>query len=484
MNVLFVFSSHDYHSRRKPLFNANEIHLGISYISSLLKRHGHGTRLLVLTRATSRAVVDEYIAEFKPGLMGFAAVYSEYAFMASIADYVKRQYPRIFLLAGGPHVSLNPEECTADAFDALCIGEGEYAVLELVARLEQGGRPSGIPGVWLKHDGDIERNPPRPFNEDLDGLPFPDRDMWKPWIAARRLFPSVLLSRGCPFNCPYCCNHALRRLSTGRYVRHRSPDNIVAEIDELAQTVRDLQRVNLVVETFATDETWALDVCRALTQYNALRAHPLEFGVNLRIGANGNPEPLFEAMQQANFKAVSFGIESGSERIRREVLGRNYTNEDVIHWVNLARQRGHRVSFYNMIGLPGETLADFRKTIAINRQCLPDEHILSIFMPYPGTALHQRAEQAGLLPARMDTEMERSRANLDLPGFSKGQIERSFVWFDYHVYRGHRPLWIILARVLARKLKTRPATSGAYRRIRELLSNPLLLFLKEKLMRF
>ncbi|MCJ7653279.1 MAG: hypothetical protein MUO75_06225, partial [Actinobacteria bacterium] len=122
-----------------------------------------------------------------------------------------------------PHASLNPDDCLKSSFDAVCIGEGEYPTLELVEHLERGLSPTGIPNLYLKRGENIERNPTRPFLRDLEGLPFPDRDMWVPWVANPLSRPSVLVGRGCPFQCTYCCNHALGRLAEGRYVRLRSP---------------------------------------------------------------------------------------------------------------------------------------------------------------------------------------------------------------------------------------------------------------------
>jgi radical SAM superfamily enzyme YgiQ (UPF0313 family) len=76
-----------------------------------------------------------------------------------------------------------------------------------VEQLESGRKPGKIPNLYIKHGTRIERNEPRPFMEDIDGLPFPDREMWAPRLANPLSRPSRLAGRGCPYQCTYCCNH-------------------------------------------------------------------------------------------------------------------------------------------------------------------------------------------------------------------------------------------------------------------------------------
>ena len=168
---------------------------GISYISSILKEEGHETRLVVPTRESDDAVF-EHIRDFNPGLICFTSVYTVFDLISEVAARVKKRHPDIFLAAGGPHASLRPEECLEAAFDAVCVGEGEYPTLELVEQLESGLFPQGIPNFFIKRDGGVERNPTRPFLEDIEALPFPDREMWLPWVANPLSRPSVLAGRG------------------------------------------------------------------------------------------------------------------------------------------------------------------------------------------------------------------------------------------------------------------------------------------------
>jgi anaerobic magnesium-protoporphyrin IX monomethyl ester cyclase len=456
LRVLFVHSEEDYYSPEKPLESFERMQFGISYISAILKAAGHETRLVVPTPRTI-GVVDEHIREFDPGLVCFTSVYSVYDFISKVAAGVKKRHPDLFLAVGGPHATLRPDECLDGAFDAVCIGEGEQATLELVEQLEEGREPSGIPNLYIKKGDSVERNASRPFHADLDSIPFPDRDMWSPWTANPLSRPSVLAGRGCPFDCTYCSNHALRRTAKGKYVRLRSPGNIAEEVEEYKRKFPLLVEVYLEVETLGADMKWALSLAAELEALNSRWEVPIAFGANLRVTPDKDYEELFTALARANFRFVNIGLESGSERIRREVLKRKYSNEDILSAIKTARKHGLQVGTYNLIGLPGETRKDFLETVKLNRACQPDWFLLSVFFPYPGTELHDLCVEQGLLDSRLDKVLERRRPALDLPGFSKRQVGRRYAWSPLLFYGGHRPLkevmWLVtMGRIFSNRM--------------------------------
>jgi anaerobic magnesium-protoporphyrin IX monomethyl ester cyclase len=455
LNVLFVHAEDDHYTRKKPLEGYERMQFGISYISSILKEKGHETRLVVPTRE-SDAAVFEYIRDFNPGLICFTSVYTVFDLISEVARRVKKRHPDIFLAVGGPHASLRPDECLEGAFDAVCVGEGEYATLELVEQLESGRSPRGIPNLYIKRDGGVERNPTRPFLEDIEALPFPDREMWLPWVANPLSRPSVLAGRGCPFQCTYCCNHALRRLADGKYVRLRSPENIAEEISSIKKVYYLLQEMYLEVETLGADSEWALELCSLLEDINDQYDVPISYGTNLRVTPNTDYEKLFAALKKSNFDFVNIGLESGSERVRREILKRRYSNRDVMNAVEAARRHGIRVGFYNLIGLPGETKEDFRETVRMNRVCKPDWYLLSAFFPYPGTELHETSLELGLIHEDLDRKLERRRPVLDQPQFTKRQVRRRLTWSPLLFNAGIRPAGEIVRRLFLGKIYSSP----------------------------
>jgi anaerobic magnesium-protoporphyrin IX monomethyl ester cyclase len=444
MKVLFVYTRETPQSPDKPLVDLEAIQFGISYISAYLKAHGHQTRLLVMTRQSDFSEIDRLMTQFDPQLVCCTAVATEYLFVEKIARHIRKGYPGRYLVLGGVHASLQPAEVMFDTFDALCIGEGEQPMLELVEQLHRHAEPAGIANLWINREGGIEKNPPRDFCEDLDSLPFADRQIWDEWIDFARspLRPSLLLGRGCPFLCTYCCNHSLRKMAGGRYVRLRSPENVVAEIDTILKKMPKVREIYFEVETFGANLEWATALCDALERFNAGREQPLAFSANLRVtpALKSKLAELFSSLRKANFRSLNIGLESGSPRLRSEVLHRHYANDDIIQAVADARKYGLQVIFFNLIGLPTETIEDLNQTIEVNRICQPDYHYLSIFYPYPGTKLHTLCETSGWLPRDLlASSQERVRAALDYPTLHRGQIQKAFAWFDAYVFGDTRP---------------------------------------------
>jgi len=441
---------------RHPLASLGDIHIGISYISAYLKSLGHQTRLVVLSSelsARSLELLENAVADFTPQIVAFTAVSTQYPFIREAARRLKRRWPEKFLLLGGIHASLRPDEVIPDEFDAICIGEGELPTAELASALAAGRAPHNIPNLWLKAAGGVvEKNPPRDFLPELEQLPFPDRDMWRPWVMAAQMTHHVVQpSRGCPYNCAYCSNHALRRLAGGKYVRLRPPADILREVREVKSRYPETTDIYLQSETIAVNRKWLEELTEMLGAFNGELEHKVAFACNFRVARQFLNDQVFSALARANVQTIEIGLESGSPRLRCEVLRRQYSNEEFFQAVALARQHGMKVHVYNMIGLPGETPAEHRETIEVNRRVCPDRSLTSIFFPYPGTDLYEKCRAEGVLSQAGNIPAERCHATLDFPSFSRREIQRAFDWFEYRVYRGHRSLPYRLRKVLRNK---------------------------------
>lgn len=470
MNIGCVYSVEDYVTIEKPLSSPASIPFGISSIATVLKNAGHNVEILVFTPATPiTKVIESFIEQSKPKMFCLTSVSTQFSLVCKIAESIKRINPSIFVVLGGHHASLNPDEAIkVQALDAICIGEGEKAVVELAAQVESGKEPIGIPNLWIKHvgSGDIERNPQDPFIEDLDTLPYIDRDMWEPWITDPRDMPSILLGRGCPFRCTYCSNHAMAKISPGKYVRFRSPEHVIGEINYILERNPSLESIYLEVETFGAILEHSFNLCASLKKFNSEREKPINFGVNLAVTRKiMNNTRLLESFKEANIKFVNIGLESGSERIRNEILRRpKYTNKDIFGFCGLAQKHSIKVNMYVLVGLPGETLADFKETVKCVRECQPQHVFLSIYHPYPGTDLYETAIRLGVLnEEKMQAKVERRKSYLDLPGFSKVQVKKEYILFNYNVYKGRWPRGKIIAHSARLATSAYPRLNGFYR---------------------
>ena len=157
----------------------------------------------------------------------------------------------------------------------------------------------------------------------------------------------------------------------------------------------------------------------------ALKRTGLKFGTNYRIGITALD--FLDELRDANFVRLNIGIESGNEWIRRHVLNRRYTNEQIIETYRRARALGMDTKAYNLIGLPHETPEMFEDTIRINQLARPNHTMLNIFYPYPGTALDEVCDELGLKPAGdVGPVRERTQSILNLPDFPKEKIMAYF----------------------------------------------------------
>ncbi|MDH4183820.1 MAG: B12-binding domain-containing radical SAM protein, partial [Nitrospinota bacterium] len=431
------------------------------FVGTVLKKAGNDVRTLFISPGTDiPAAIKGYIDDFKPTMFCFSAVTSQYPVILQAAKEVKKLDPNLYTIIGGHHASLAPDEVMgAGVFDAVCITEGEAAVLQVAKALDDGRRPAGIENLWIRRpDGTVEKNRMAKLNEDLDELPFIDRDLWVPWMMEPGTLSTIIVSRGCPYRCTYCSNHAMSKLAEGKYLRHRSFDNILAEMREVLSRWPGITHIYFEAETFGANLKYALEFLARLREFNALREKPIKWGFNLNVTKKTmNNLELWAAMQAANVGYVNVGLESGSERMRKEVLRRpEHSNDDIVQFCDNARKHNVEVYFSVLIGIPGETLADYNETVDLVRRSNPAHCYPYILFPYPGTDMFETARKMGLLDKEIDHTAERSRAVLDLPGFSKWRIQYEFIMFHFKTRKGRWPMYQRLAYTAKNGIKLFP----------------------------
>ncbi|MDP6762505.1 MAG: radical SAM protein [Planctomycetota bacterium] len=466
MRVLHVYTvSESLPAPSKPIAEFIEISFSVAYLAAALERAGHENSLVVLRHGRFKSEVDAAIERSRPELICFTAVATEYPFVEKIAGYTRQRCPDAYHAVGGTHPILCPGEVCAEPWDAVCIGEGEAAVVELAAALDRGERPAGIAGWWFHDAAGIERNPARHFEQELDSLAFPDRSLWREWIADARKH-TILIARGCPFPCTYCSNHALSQTAEGKFVRFRAVECVVAELERLCEEFPEATYCYFEVETITSNRKWAFEFAQRLEEFNAGRAAPLEFATNFRVHPGKRFPDFFAALARAGFSYLRIGIESGSERIRREVLKRYESNQDLLETFEDARNAGLSVYAYNLIGIPGETPEDFMETVEINRSSVIARSYIGIFYPYPGTELAQVCEERGIVVPRLEDCAERFRARLGLPEFPDRQVERLFRDFSFLVAGERAGLFERADAFLWQTIRGYPALERIARRLR------------------
>ena len=241
--------------------NSRKFHQGIAQLSSCLKQAGHNTSLIHISEEISRQDYIDALGDHSPDIIAFSSISNYFSDIKTLAEWTRQEFESP-IIYGGPHCTLVPDECMdTGLFDIICRGEGEEAIVELCDALQNGQPITGIKNLWVKSDGKIYKNPIRPLIEDLDTLPSLDYELfdYETLVDATAFGRLVTMaSRGCPYNCTYCCNHTFRELypNKNRYVRFRSVDKVISEIEKGLKKYPNLKEVRFFDDTLTLKKSW------------------------------------------------------------------------------------------------------------------------------------------------------------------------------------------------------------------------------------
>ena len=403
----------------------NEPH-GIMLIAALLKREGHRVSLVVATDEDPLAAA----ARLKPDVVGYTVYTGTHHYYLDVNRRIKALLPEVMSIFGGPHATFFPEMIEQDGVDGICIGEGEYATLDLMNAL-QAGRPIDSILNWLfKRDGQVIRNELRSLltPEELDRLPFADRELLydaHPASKANRIRPFIT-GRGCPYDCSFCFNKAYSDLygGTGRRTRRRSVDNTIREIKQ----VRDrypLSFITFMDDTFILNREW-------LRAFGARYKAEINLPFWCQMRANLVEDDTIRLFKDMGCASVSFGLEAGNDQIRNQILNRNMTREQILRASEILRRHGIPFMTNNMLGLPTGSLNTDWETLELNIACRPGYANVFLFQPYPKTGLGEWAAQQGWMDGSFD-DLSGSVSDDTIihfgSAFEQRQIENLQKWF-------------------------------------------------------
>lgn len=399
-----------------------EANIGIAYLSAVLKKVGHKTLLFAPETFSEKEFLSK-VREYRPDLVGFSTTTHQYPFAAKYAEALKKEH-NIPVVFGGFHPTLAPDEVIANPFiDMLCRGEGEEAIVELANALAEKKDYSAILNLWVKINGQIIKNPLRDLIKDLDALPYPDRQIVNQAELLKNNGQRLDLAtgRGCPYNCSYCSNSALRLTNQGhgQFIRKRSVDNVLGELAEITKTYQ-AEAIHFQDDMFLLNKDWLREFSKKYSKNFSIPFH-----VNARI--EHIDQETCELLKKAGCVSVTIGVETGNEELRKEILRKRLSNDDILKARQLLREAGIRLCALSMVGIPGETKETIKQTLAFNKKLDPDWLSCSIFSPYPGTPLYQMCQEKGyfnnsfhgISPSYLD---ERSASILNLPTISCKEV--------------------------------------------------------------
>jgi anaerobic magnesium-protoporphyrin IX monomethyl ester cyclase len=343
--------------------------------------------------------IRERIVAFDPAVVGISVKSSTFASAEMVARIAKELDPKIYVIVGGPHPSsVGTQILDYPHIDMGVAGEGEQTLPELLRYLEikSGVEWTHVQGILCRMNGHAVATPQRPLVSDLDELGFPGL------LASRVLmdfdqypaeaFRSVLATRGCPNNCFYCGS----RNVWGRTVRFRSPENVVEEIQSLRGM--GIQHIHFEDDTFGVNATYLLALCREIEN----RCPEVQWSCETHVNTITNEN--VSIMKKAGCSMIQLGIESGSNRILREIR-KGFSIDKALNACEIIR--GHEIALetFFMIGLPQETEGSLRETLRAVEQVECNKVIYSIFTPYPGTEAFEWCKSKGLIGSGYDLSL-------------------------------------------------------------------------------
>ncbi|GAX59190.1 Fe-S oxidoreductase [Candidatus Scalindua japonica] len=378
---------------------------GVGYISAAAKKAGHNVSLMHITCTPDQHefmnMLNNIISPGNEALIAFSATTNMFGFVKLWASWIKKEYKNI-IIVGGVHPTLNQEETiSVEAIDAICIGEGEAPLVEFMDALENGRDITGIQNIWTKVNGKVCKNPGREKIKDLDTLPFPDRAIfdYKNLDREREGIGVFMASRGCPFNCSYCCNHAIMKSigASKGYLRFRSVDNVIKEMKQVVQDYPFIKYMHFDDDILPMNKDW-------FKEFSDKYSKEISLPFECNIRPNLIDENTIKLLSHSGCRTLRIGLESGNSFIRNKILNRHLSEDEIVRASIICKDAGIRLYTFNMVGMPFEDMPARLDTIKLNARINSDEEQVSIFYPYEKTKLFDICMEQGLIRKKEVTD--------------------------------------------------------------------------------
>ena len=311
---------------------------------------------------------------------------------------LKEKYSSSFVLLVGTHPTATAEETLGynDKIDAIAIGEYDYIVRELADALDANKEISGVRGLCFRKDSEFVRTPPMPPIENMDEIPFASQFIKeylneRDYFFAAATYPSIQIftGRGCPCRCNFC---VYPQTMHGHKYRARSPENVVAEFEYIANNFADVKEVVIEDDTFTIDKDRLTTICNLLIEKKLPKR--LRWLCNARV--NTLDLATMKLMKKAGCRLIIPGIESGSQEILNNIK-KGTKIEQYLPYVRNAKKAGLLIHACYMVGNQGETKETMQQTLKLALKLNTDTAQFFPLIPYPGTEAYEYNKKMGYL---------------------------------------------------------------------------------------
>ena len=387
----------------------NVFPLGLGYIASILLQDRHEVEVLdINAHRWDREEVEGRIKRASFDVVGIGAIVTAYKYVKWLFSIIKKHHPDKKIIVGGSVGSSIPGlMLERNPVDVVCVGEGEDTVRELMKVLEGGGDLSEVKGIWYRDaSAKIFENEKRSPIMDLDSVPLPAWDLFpmeiylknpvgapnrNKWIDGSAdqdtpLSMNLFATRGCPYQCIYCYHDFM-----GLGYRHRSPENVVQEIDLLHKRY-GVTYFHFIDDEFVMKKDFVHEFCRRIKELGKRHGQHFTWGCAGRV--NLMTEELVATLADSGCVLIGYGIESGSQRML-DFIKKKVTVEQAKNAIRLTKKYLGWADCSFMIGYPGETKETIQETIDFCKELNLAPEVIFFLTPYPGTELYQMALARG-----------------------------------------------------------------------------------------
>ncbi len=395
MKVLFVIHRLDYAD-----------HIAIAYLSAVAKQLNHSTYFCSLD---SKDLITA-IKETRPDVVAYSVNISGYSKIIEEHKKTRNVY-KFSSIMGGAQATFSPETFPESGMDAYCIGEGEYAFKDFLIRIEEGASFDDVPNLITKNG----INPVRPLIENLDELPIADRDL----VLSNSFLKDVskktfYATRGCPFECAYCCNNYYHQLyrGKGQTVRRFSVERILIEIEDVKRKYR-MDFVKFGDDLFAAKaDEWLEEFAEKYPERIGI-----PFNCYLRFDlVNDN---VLELLKKAGCYSVHLSVDSTSKHVRENILKRRMKDIDLTAQLRRIKEYGINTWVNYMLAVPESTLQDDLDTIRLSKDSGVTYASYSTTEPMKGTELYNYCLEKQIIPADYQGDMNGCSAKSILSCFTE-----------------------------------------------------------------
>lgn len=355
----------------------------LGYLSQYLLAKDLDYDVLDMTLGYSYGDLKKTVRRKKPGLIGASLFTFQYQRSYDYLNRIKKDFPDIMTIVGGPHASILKEEILNEApgIDFSVTGEGEEALAELML----GKELEEIKGLSFRKDGKPCFNGPGLFTRELDRIPFPRFEKFEVSRYREKRIP-LISSRGCPYSCIFCTTPRI----CGKQVRFRSPENLLAEVEYWTQ--RGIRTFPIMDDNFIIWKARVMEFC-SLIKEKGLK--DINFFCPSGVRADCVSKDLFLAMKEAGFTELSFGVEVGNDKMLK-LIKKNETMEQIEKAIQLSVKTGFHTTLFFIIGFPGQTFRDFMDSVDLALRYPVFAAKFFNLTPYPGTELFENIKKEGL----------------------------------------------------------------------------------------